>query len=145
MQLNTKISITLNKHTYDFTLDLMKYNHILDILQFKDILGDEVYLHNISNTTIQSFLATLEVLYNNKLQIGLCTEYQKYFGNKKLELDFMSLYEIDNSAYLEGVAFLENKIYVLVRTTILELDVTELKKDTNFIELIKEKYYKLGE
>ena len=145
MQLNTKISITLNKHTYDFTLDLMKYNHILDILQFKDILGDEVYLHNISNTTIQSFLATLEVLYNNKLQIGLCTEYQRYFGNKKLELDFMSLYEIDNSAYLEGVAFLENNIYVLVRTTILELDVTELKKDTNFIELIKEKYYKLGE
>lgn len=145
MQLNTKISITLNKHTYDFTLDLMKYNHILDILQFKDILGDEVYLHNISNTTIQSFLATLEVLYNNKLQIGLCTEYQKYFGNKKLELDFMSLYEIDDSIYLESVAFLENKIYVLVRTTILELDVTELKKDTNFIELTKEKYYKLGE
>lgn len=123
----------------------MKYNELLDILQFKDILGDEVHLHNISKNTIQSFLATLEVLYNNKLQIGLCTEYQKYFGNKKSELDFMSLYEIDDSIYLESVAFLENKIYVLVRTTILELDVTELKKDTNFIELIKEKYYKLGE
>lgn len=145
MKLNTTISIKLGKHTYTFNLDLMKYNELLDILQFKDILGDEVHLHNISKTTIQSFLATLEILYNNKLKIGLCTEYQRYFGNKKLELDFMSLYEIDDSVYLESVAFLENKIYVLVRNTILELDVTELKKDTNFIELIKEKYYKLGE
>lgn len=145
MKLDTTLSVKLGKHTYTFNLDLMKYNELLDILQFKDILGDEVHLHNISKNTIQSFIATLEVLYNNKLKIGLYTEYQRYFGNKKLELDFMSLYEIDNSAYLEGVAFLENKIYVLVRTTILELDVTELKKDTNFIELIKEKYYKLGE
>lgn len=142
MKLNTKISIKLDKHTYNFNTDLMRYNNLLDILQFKDTAGEEVYLHNISKSTIHSFLTTLEILYNNNIKVSLCADYRRQLGNKRLELEFNKLYEIEDTVYLESIGFLDNKVYVLVKDTTIELDVTELKKDTNFIELIKEKYYK---
>lgn len=142
MKLNTKISIKLDKHTYNFNTDLMRYNNLLDILQFKDTAGDEVYLHNISKSTIHSFLTTLETLYNNNIKVSLCADYRRCLGDKGLELEFSKLYEIEDTVYLERIGFLDNKVYVLVKDTTIELDVIELKEDTNFIELIKEKYYK---
>ena len=142
MKLNTKISIELDKHTYNFNTDLMRYDNLLDILQFKDTAGEEVYLHNISKSTIHSFLTTLEILYKNSIKVSLCADYRRCLRDKGLELEFSKLYEIEDTVYLESIGFLDNKVYVLVKDTTIELDVTELKKDTNFIELIKEKYYK---
>lgn len=144
MKLNTKISIELDEHTYNFNTDLIKYDNLLNILQFKDTSGDEVY-YKISKSTTHSFLRTLEVLYNNGIEVSLCADYRRYLRDKWLELEFSKLYEIEDTVYLDRVVFLDNKVYVLAKSNLIELDVTELEEDTDFINLIKEKYYKLGE
>ena len=143
LELNTDILIACGQHVYKFNINLIRYNNLLHILDFRDWENQEVSLNNVSQTTMQTFLKTLELLHKQNIQVNFKSENSRDLLDKYLELELSVHTKIDDTVYYNSIAFLENKIYVLLsKNNKIELDVTELKEDINFIELIKEKYYK---
>lgn len=144
LKLNTNISITCGKHTYKFNLDIIKYNNLLKILDFIDEEGQEVYLHNISQKTMQTFLRTLELLHKQNIQVYFPSIYDLELKDMKIELHFSKYYEIEDTVYCRAIAFLEDTIYVLVKANLIKINISELKEDINFMQLIEDNYYKRG-
>ena len=142
--LKTQIKINLGKHTYKFDIDLMKYNNLLKILDFIDEEGQEVYLHNISQKTMQTVLRTLELLHKQNIQVYFPSRYDLELKDMKIELHFSKYYEIEDTVYYRAIAFLENTIYVLVKANLIKINISELKEDIDFMQLVEDKYYKRG-
>lgn len=144
LELNTDISITCGKHTYKFNLDLIKYNNLLKLLDFIDEEGQEVYLHNISQKTMQTYLRTLELLHKQNIQVYFPSRYDLELKDMKIELHFSKYYEIEDTVYYRAIAFLEDTIYVLVKANLIKINISELKEDIDFMQLVEDKYYKRG-
>ena len=142
LKLDTNIEINCGEHTYKFNIDLMRYNRLLQILDFKDWENQEVSVNNISQTTMQTFLRTLELLYKQNIQINFKSKNERKLLDKKLEIELSVLTKVDNTIYHNSIAFLDNIIYVLLsKNTKIEIDVNELREDIDFLLLVKEKYY----
>ncbi len=142
LKLDTNISINCGEYTYKFNIDLMRYNRLLQILDFKDWENQEVSVNNISQTTMQTFLRTLELLHKQNIQINFKSKNERKLLDKKLEIELSVLTKVDNTIYHNSIAFLDNTIYVLLsKNTKIEIDINELKEDIDFLLLVKEKYY----
>ncbi|QBJ04144.1 hypothetical protein [Fusobacterium phage Fnu1] len=142
LKLDTNISIKCGEHIYKFNIDLMRCNRLLQILDFKDWKNQEIYVNNISQTTMQTFLRTLELLHKQNIQINFKSKNERKLLDKKLEIELSVQTKVDNIIYHNSIAFLENTIYVLLsKNNKIEIDVNELKEDINFLHLVKEKYY----
>lgn len=142
--LKTQIKITCGKHTYEFNLDIIEYNNLLKILDFIDEEGQDVYLHNISQKTMQTFLRTLELLHKQNIQVYFPSIYDLELKDMKIELHFSKYYEIEDTVYYRAIAFLEDTIYVLVKANLIKINISELKEDIDFMQLVEDKYYKRG-
>lgn len=142
LKLDTDISINCGEHIYKFNIDLMRCNRLLQILDFKDWKNQEIYVNNISQTTMQTFLRTLELLHKQNIQINFKSKNERKLLDKKLEIELSVQTKVDNIIYHNSIAFLENTIYVLLsKNNKIEIDVNELKEDINFLHLVKDKYY----
>ena len=122
----------------------MKYNNLLKILDFIDEEGQEVYLHNISQKTMQTYLRTLELLHKQNIQVYFPSRYDLELKDMKIELHFSKYYEIEDTVYYRAIAFLEDTIYVLVKANLIKINISELKEDVDFMQLVEDKYYKRG-
>lgn len=58
--------------------------------------------------------------------------YDLELKDMKLELHFSKHYEI------------EDTIYVLVKANLIKINISELKEDIDFMQLVEDKYYKRG-
>lgn len=144
LKLDTNIAITCGEHTYNFNLDLIKYNNLLKILDFIDNENEEVCLHNISQITMQTFLRTLELLHKQNIQVYFPSIYDLELKDMKIELHFSKYYEIEDTVYYKAIAVLEDTIYVLVKANLIKINISELKEDVDFMQLVEDKYYKRG-
>ena len=122
----------------------MKYNNLLKILDFIDEEGQEVYLHNISQKTMQTYLRTLELLHKQNIQVYFPSRYDLELKDMKIELHFSKYYEIEDTVYYRAIAFLGDTIYVLVKANLIKINISELKEDIDFMQLVEDKYYKRG-
>lgn len=142
--LKSQIRINLGKYTYKFDINLIKHNNLLKILDFIDEEGQEVYLHNISQKTMQTFLRTLELLHKQNIQVYFPSIYNLEIKDMKIELHFSKYYEIEDTVYYRAIAFLEDTIYVLAKANLIKINISELKEDIDFMQLVEDKYYKRG-
>lgn len=142
LKLDTNIEINCGEHTYKFNIDLMRYSNLLHILDFRDWENQEVNLHNISQKTMQTFLRTLELLHKQNIQVYFPSIYDLELKDMKIELHFSKYYEIEDTVYYRAIAFLEDTIYVLVKANLIKINISELKEDIDFMQLVEDKYYK---
>ncbi len=142
LKLDTNIEINCGEHTYKFNIDLMRYSNLLHILDFRDWENQEVNLHNVTQTTMQTFLRTLELLHKQNIQVNFKSNDSRELLDEYLELELSVFTRIENTIYHKSIAFLENKIYILLsKNNKIEIDVNELNEDIDFMQLVKEKYY----
>lgn len=70
--------------------------------------------------------------------------YDLELKDMKLELHFSKHYEIEDTVYYKAIAVLEDTIYVLVKANLIKINISELKEDIDFMQLVEDKYYKRG-